>query len=68
MANYTQAQLDALRAALAQGVTNVSYGDKRVDYRSLDEMRQLISIMERDIAGNPRRRRFRVRTSEDKGL
>lgn len=36
--SYTVAQLQALEAAIAQGVTKVRYVDKEVTYRSLDEM------------------------------
>lgn len=42
---FTQAQLDALDAAIAGGELTVKYQDKQVTYRSLDEMirtRQLI--------------------------
>lgn len=38
---YTRAQLDALQAAIAQGALEVEYGDKRVKYRSLDEMMRI---------------------------
>lgn len=35
---FTQAQLDALEAAIAEGSLIVKYADKSVQYRSLDEM------------------------------
>ncbi len=38
---YTSAQLEALEAAMAEGVLTVEYADRRVTYRSLDEMRRL---------------------------
>lgn len=51
---YTQAQLDALTAAIAQGVKEVKYGDKLVTYRDLPEMLQLQSLMRREL-GQERR-------------
>jgi hypothetical protein len=35
---YTQAHLDALEAALAKGEKRVAFGDKTVEYRSIDEL------------------------------
>lgn len=49
MAVFTQAQLDALIAALAEGVLTVKYEDKLVTYRSLDEMLKLKDVMEVDL-------------------
>lgn len=46
---YTQAQLDALEVALAQGALKVEYGDKSVTYRSLSEMNQIRNIMRREL-------------------
>jgi len=42
---YTQAQLDALNAAIATGSKEVYYGDKRVVYRDLAEMIQIRNDM-----------------------
>jgi hypothetical protein len=36
---FTQAQIDALKAAIALGVTQVSYQGRTTTYRSLDEMK-----------------------------
>ncbi len=58
---YTQTQIDALKAAIATGAREVWYGDKRVAYRSLDEMKQTLSIMENEVNGQkPSRRRYFV--------
>lgn len=38
----TQAQLTALEEAYAQGVRRVRYGDRDVEYRSLEDMAALI--------------------------
>lgn len=51
MASWTSDQLAALEAAIATGTTRVSYGDKDVTYRSLDEMLQLRDTMRRAIDG-----------------
>ncbi len=48
---YSQAQLDALRQAIAQGVTTIEYQGKRITYRSLDEMTALEARIARDLAG-----------------
>jgi hypothetical protein len=42
---FTLDQLDALDAALAQGVLEVEYADKRVKYRSLSEMLEMRRLM-----------------------
>ncbi len=47
---FTQAQLDALDTALAQGALSVEYGGKRVTYRSLEEMLALREQMQRELA------------------
>lgn len=49
MAVYTQAQLDASRAALAAGVSIVQFEGRRMEYRSLDELQRIIEIMQRDL-------------------
>jgi hypothetical protein len=61
-------EIIALEKAINSGVTEVSYGDKRVTYRSLADMRQLLADMKRDFAGLNRVRQFRVLTRADKGL
>ena len=46
---YTQAQLVALEAAIAEGALTVKYQDKQVTYRSLDEMIRLRNMMRREM-------------------
>ncbi|BAO82924.1 hypothetical protein SMCB_0696 [Serpentinimonas maccroryi] len=46
---YTQAHLDALKAALAKGERRVSFGDKTVEYRSVDELMAAIEVVKRDL-------------------
>lgn len=40
---YTQAHLDALEAALAKGEKRVTFGDKTVEYRTVEELKQAIA-------------------------
>ncbi len=49
MADFTQADLDALNDAIKSGVNDVYYGDKRVSYRSIDEMIRVRDLMRRDL-------------------
>lgn len=50
---WQQSDLDALNAAIALGAMRVDYGDKRVDYRSLDDMIRTKQIMEADLGVTP---------------
>ena len=43
---YTEAQLQALRDALAKGEKRVTFGDKTVEYRSIDELTAAIHEVE----------------------
>ena len=47
---YTQAQLDALEAALVKGEKRVTFGDKTVEYRSVEELKEAIRAVERGLA------------------
>jgi DNA-directed RNA polymerase subunit H (RpoH/RPB5) len=64
----TNAQITALEEAIASGTTSVEYGDKKVVYRSLAEMRQILAELKLEFAGLPRIRQVRVVTRADKGL
>lgn len=46
---YTQEHLELLEAALAKGEKRVSFGDKTVEYRSVDELKTAIEIIKRDL-------------------
>lgn len=50
---YTQAQIDKLRAAIATGALRVSDGDNSVEYRSLNEMKDTLRIMEAEVEASP---------------
>ena len=65
--SYTNAQLKALRKALATGERRVSFGDKTVEYRSIEELQAAIRTVEADIArstGVPAKRQIRVTTAK----
>lgn len=47
--NYTPEMLAALEKAIATGARDVYYGDKRVSYRSLDEMLRTRDIMRQEL-------------------
>lgn len=65
---YTHEQLQALRNALTRGERRVSFGDRLVEYRSVDELLAAIREIEAALAGTeglPRRvRRLRVTTNK----
>lgn len=62
---WTQGQLTALRAAIASGELSVQYEDKRVTYRSLNEMLRIQDLMVAELEGG---RTTIVRSSFNKGL
>lgn len=64
---YTNAQLKTLRKALATGERRVSFGDKTVEYRSIEELQAAIRTVEAEIArstGTPVKRQIRVTTTK----
>ena len=66
---YTDAQLQALRDALANGVRRVRFGDREIEYRSVEELKAAISAAEAEIAQastTPPTRQIRIYT--EKGL
>jgi hypothetical protein len=66
---YTVADREALERALARGERRVTFGDKTVEYRSVDELRASLREVDAALAreaGRPRLRQIRVTTG--KGL
>ena len=47
---YTEEQLSALEAALAKGEKRVTFGDKTVEFRSVEELKEAIRAVERGLA------------------
>ena len=66
---WTQADVDALRASIKQGVLAVKYQDRAVTYRSSKAMLDLLAEMERDVACQSNQARPLVaKTSHSRGL
>lgn len=64
---YSTTQLDALKRALATGERRVSFGDKSVEYRSVDELRAAIRAVEAELArtaGTGSKRQIRFTTAK----
>ncbi len=47
---WTQAQLDAVEAAIASGELTVRFGDRTVTYRSMDELLQARGVIKDSLA------------------
>jgi hypothetical protein len=70
--SYTETQLEVLRRALATGERRVTFADKTVEYRSVEELRAAIREVEAALAknkaeagiGTPLVRQIRVTTSK----
>ena len=66
---FTNEQLHALESALARGERRVSFGDKTVEYRSVEELKTAIREVQRALAtqaARPNKRQIRITTH--KGL
>ena len=64
---YTETQLETLRRALATGERRVTFGDKTVEYRSVDELQAAIREVEAALArdrATPLVRQIRITTSK----
>ena len=64
---YTTTQLEALKRALATGERRVSFGDKTVEYRSVEELQAAIRTVEAEVARNAGarpKRQIRVTTAK----
>ena len=67
-----QAQIISIKTTLVSGVEEAAYGDKRVGYRSLEELREILAALEEeldDLLGiGGRVRQIRMTTQWDKAL
>ena len=67
-----QGQIDAITTVIASGVNSAGYADKRTEFRSLAELRQILNGLEEDLAdamgAGGRIRQIRMTTQADKGL
>lgn len=52
--SISQSELDALKQAYYSGVRRFRHGDRETEYRSLEEMRQVIDQAERELSGAKR--------------
>jgi hypothetical protein len=68
MAIYTQDQYDNLVAAIAQGALSCMYGNKQVQFRSLDDMLRIKKLMEDDLGISPKPASNRKYGTFSKGL
>lgn len=54
---YSQTDVEALEGALASGELSVEFRDRRINYRSIDEIRKALGIVRADVSsqadGNP---------------
>lgn len=59
---WTQTDLDAIKAAIAKGVKRVTYENKTVEYRSIDELKAARDEIQKELdqAAGKRRRQFRA--------
>lgn len=63
--SFTLDQLSKLNDAIASGVKTVVYGDKTVNYHSLNEMLQLRKVMQQELGIG---KKSRTKASFNKGL
>lgn len=74
MSTYTEEQLQALRDALAKGERRVTFADKTVEYRSVEELEKAIAAVEAALhaeavaAGFAARAQRQIRVTTGKGF
>jgi hypothetical protein len=66
------AQITGLKSVIISGVNSAGYGDKRTEFRSLTELRQILNDLEDELAEASGQRgpsrQVRMVTNADKGL
>lgn len=67
MSVYTQADLDKLDRAIASGQLSVQLGERRVQYRSMDEMLQARRHIEAQLSAAPKRSVYRFTFTTARG-
>lgn len=63
---WTQAQHDALEAAIAQGALRVKYEDRDITYESTEKMQALLGKMKASLGLVPRNHTLAFKASFDK--
>ncbi len=64
---YTEQQLQALRDALASGVSRVRFADREIDFRNVEELKAAIAAAEAENAkasSTPTVRQIRIHTEK----
>jgi hypothetical protein len=56
--SYTQTDIDALRKAIAKGVSQARVGEEQITFRSLAEMRSTLAEMEATVNGTAGRQHY----------
>lgn len=56
--SYTQTDIDALRSAIAKGVSKVRMGEEEVTFRTLSDMRSTLAEMELSVSGGASRQHY----------
>jgi hypothetical protein len=51
VSEFTQAQIDTLKAAIASGTLHVAFADRSQTFHSLEDMLKLLAYMERTTNG-----------------
>lgn len=46
---WTQADLEAIETAIKNGTSEVQYADKRVKYRSLEELKEIRAMISKEL-------------------
>jgi hypothetical protein len=66
---YTEQQLQALRDALAGGVRRVRFGEREIEYRTVEELKAALAAAEAELAKASGRSAIRqIRVSTEKGF
>jgi hypothetical protein len=65
---YTEEQLQALRDALAGGVRRVRFGDREIEYRTVEELKAAIAAAEAELAKSQGAVVRQIRISTKKGF
>ncbi len=65
---WTLEQLTSLEQAIAEGTLEVEYEDKRVKYRSLEDMKRIRAMMRQELGLNSNPNGRRTLASFSKGL
>ena len=55
---FTAEEYEALKTAIAKGVTKVKYTDKEITYRSMKDMKELLALMECELGCAKKNVRF----------